>query len=260
MALKNGVWRVLLLGALCAGSISCSLLPDVLIRPFESASSTQQKQGTRQNQAKGCHPVQGREIVYIVRKGDTLGEIAQCFMTRWYDIVKRNQLKDPNAIKIGQRLVIPARSAEAAARSSSGKAKKKNTAKPAASPTRANSGINWIWPAQGKIIRKFSSKGSGKQGISIAGEMGQKIVSAASGKVVYSGKGLVGYGKLVIVQHRKDFLTAYAHNSRLLVEEGQSVKKGQTIAYMGKTAAKSPRLHFEIRYKGNAVDPLRYLP
>ena len=90
--------------------------------------------------------------------------------------------------------------------------------------------------------------------------MGQKIVSAAPGKVVYSGEGLVGYGKLIIVQHKRDFLTAYAHNDRLLVKEGQSVKRGQTIAHMGKTAAKSPRLHFEIRFKGNAVDPLKYLP
>ena len=90
--------------------------------------------------------------------------------------------------------------------------------------------------------------------------MGQKVVSAASGKVVYSGEGLVGYGRLIIVQHQGSFLTAYAHNDRLLVKEGQSVKRGQTIAHMGKTAAKTPRLHFEMRYKGKPVDPLKYLP
>lgn len=253
MVLKGNIWPVLLLAVLCTGSVSCSPLADLLVKPFESpARST-----TSKKQAKACYPVKDEEIVYIVRKGDTLGEIAQCFKTRWYFIAKRNKIKDPNRIKIGQRLIIPPRSGKATTATGSSGAKGKSASRP---PTRAKSGINWVWPAQGKIIRKFSSKGSGKQGISIAGKMGQMIMSAAPGKVVYSGEGLVGYGKLIIVQHKKDFLTAYAHNDRLLVKEGQSVKRGQTIAHMGKTAAKSPRLHFEIRYKGNAVDPLKYLP
>lgn len=255
MALRKGIWRVLLLGALCAGTASCALLPDMLVKPFETTPTTQKKQTTQKKRATGCYPVRDKEIVYIVRKGDTLGEIAQCFRTRWYYISSRNKIKNPNIIKPGQKLIIPARPAKA----SSSKAKK-SASKPARPPTRAKSGVAWTWPAKGKIIRKFSPKGSGKQGIAISGKMGQKIVSAASGKVVYSGEGLVGYGRLIIVQHKKDFLTAYAHNDRLLVKEGQSVKKGQTIAHMGKTAAKTPRLHFEIRYKGKAVDPLKYLP
>ncbi|MCY3852001.1 MAG: peptidoglycan DD-metalloendopeptidase family protein [Gammaproteobacteria bacterium] len=232
---------------------------DLLVEPFESSIPTKKKSTTPKKQAKACYPVRDKEIAYIVRKGDTLGEIAACFKTRWYYIAKRNKIKNPNRIKIGQKLIIPARSSKAAAATSS-KAKGRGASTSSRPPTRAKSGINWTWPAQGKIIRKFSSKGSGKQGISIAGKKGQKIVSAAPGKVVYSGEGLVGYGKLIIVQHKRDFLTAYAHNDRLLVKEGQSVKRGQTIAHMGKTAAKSPRLHFEVRYKGNAVDPLKYLP
>ncbi|MDE0302847.1 MAG: peptidoglycan DD-metalloendopeptidase family protein [Gammaproteobacteria bacterium] len=257
MVLKKGIWQALILGVFCTGSISCATLTDLLVEPFEASVSSKKKSTTPKKQAKACYPVRDREITYTVRKGDTLGEIAECFKTRWYYIAKRNKIRDPNRIKIGQKLIIPARSGKVA--TSSGK-KSKSTATSSRPPTRAKSGINWTWPAQGKIIRKFSSKGSGRQGISISGKMGQKIVSAAPGKVVYSGEGLVGYGKLIIVQHKKEFLTAYAHNNRLLVKEGQSVKRGQTIAHMGKTAAKSPRLHFEIRYKGNAVDPLKYLP
>lgn len=254
MVLKKSIWQALVLGVLCTGSVSCGILPDILpsdILPLPKSTTPSEKK------AKACYPVRNKEITYIVRKGDTLSEIAECFKTRWYYITKRNGIKDPNQIKIGQKLIIPPRSGKAT--SSSGR-KSKSASTSSRPPTRAKSGINWIWPVQGKIIRKFSSKGSGKQGISISGKMGQKIVSAAPGKVVYSGEGLVGYGKLIIVQHKKDFLTAYAHNDRLLVKEGQSVKKGQTIAHMGKTAAKTPRLHFEIRYKGNAVDPMKYLP
>lgn len=259
MVLKKGIWQVLVLGALCTGSVSCGVLPDILPFPKPEMSSEKKKR-IQQVRTKTCPSIAHREIVYTVQSGDTLGEIGQCFKIDWIYIAKRNNLKDPDAIYSGQKLVIPARSSKAATRASSGKSKKKSVSKPVRPPTRAKSGVAWVWPVKGKIIRKFSSKGSGKQGILIAGKMGQKIVSAASGKVVFSGDGLVGYGRLIIVQHKKEFLTAYAHNDRLLVKEGQSVKKGQTIAHMGKTAAKTPRLHFEMRYKGKPVDPLKYLP
>ncbi len=254
MVLRKRVGQGLILGMLCAGTLSCGSVGDLLIEPFEPSGSSQKKA-----KAKACYPIK-KEIVYVVRKGDTLGEIAQCFRVRWYDIAKRNKIGNPNRIKVGQKLLIPPRSGKSAATRSSSRASGKSASRSQPPPTRAKSGIKWTWPVQGKIIRKFSPKGSGKQGIAIAGKVGQKVVSAASGKVAYSGEGLVGYGKLIIVQHGRDFLTAYAHNNRLLVREGQSVKRGQAIAHMGKTAAKSPRLHFEIRYKGSAVDPLKYLP
>lgn len=256
MVLKKSIWHALILGSLCLGVASCSLLPDMLVKPFETSPSAQTK---KRQIIKTCYPVRDKEIVYVVRKGDTLGEIAQCFKTRWYYISNRNKLRNPNEINVGQKLIIPTRSSKAATKSDSTGAKK-SASTPARAPTRAKSGISWTWPVKGKIIRKFSPKASGKQGISIAGKMNQKVVSAALGKVVFSGEGLVGYGKLIIVQHQKGFLTAYAHNNRLLVKEGQSVKRGQAIAHMGKTAAKSPRLHFEVRYKGKPVDPLKYLP
>jgi lipoprotein NlpD len=118
----------------------------------------------------------------------------------------------------------------------------------------------WQWPARGQIIRTFPHKGGGKKGIVIAGQAGQPIRAAADGKVVYSGSGLVGYGKLIILKHNNAFLSAYAHNRKLLVSEGERVEAGQIIAEMGSTGTDRPMLHFEIRHAGQPVDPLAYLP
>lgn len=118
----------------------------------------------------------------------------------------------------------------------------------------------WLWPTKGRVIKNFSAGEQGNKGIDIAGQRGQSIVSTAAGVVVYSGNALRGYGNLIIVKHNDDYLSAYAHNDRLLVTEGQSVAAGQKIATMGSSGAKSVRLHFEIRYQGKSVNPNRYLP
>ncbi|TKE93880.1 murein hydrolase activator NlpD [Vibrio kanaloae] len=118
----------------------------------------------------------------------------------------------------------------------------------------------WLWPTKGRVIKNFSVGEQGNKGIDIAGQRGQPIVSTAGGTVVYSGNALRGYGNLVIVKHNDNYLSAYAHNDRLLVSEGQSVKPGQKIATMGSSGASSVRLHFEIRYQGKSVNPKRYLP
>ncbi|MDV7105190.1 peptidoglycan DD-metalloendopeptidase family protein [Vibrio sp. TH_r3] len=124
-----------------------------------------------------------------------------------------------------------------------------------------NNKINdWLWPTKGRIIKKFSVGEQGNKGIDIAGQRGQSIVSTASGKVVYSGNALRGYGNLIIVKHNDNYLSAYAHNERLLVSEGQNVSAGQKIATMGSSGSNSVRLHFEIRYQGKSVNPNRYLP
>ncbi|MDF7667415.1 murein hydrolase activator NlpD [Orbaceae bacterium ESL0727] len=117
--------------------------------------------------------------------------------------------------------------------------------------------ISWQWPAKGKLIEKFSSA---SKGIDIAGSLGDKVVAAAAGRVVYSGNALPGYGNLIIIKHNDDYLTAYAHNQSILVKEQQSVRAGEQIASMGATGTSSVRLHFEIRYKAQSVDPLKYLP
>jgi lipoprotein NlpD len=118
----------------------------------------------------------------------------------------------------------------------------------------------WIWPTKGRIIRKFSIGDQGNKGVDIAGRRGQSVVSSAPGTVVYSGNALRGYGNLVIIKHNDKYLSAYAHNDRLLVKEGQNVKAGQKIATMGSSGTNKVRLHFEIRYQGKPVNPKRYLP
>ncbi|MBP6708127.1 MAG: peptidoglycan DD-metalloendopeptidase family protein [Candidatus Accumulibacter sp.] len=118
--------------------------------------------------------------------------------------------------------------------------------------------VAWIWPANGKLIGTFSE--GGNKGIDISGKAGDSVLAAGGGKVVYSGTGLRGYGKLVIVKHNNTYLTAYAHNQNVLVKEGQSVGKGQKIAEMGNTDADQVKLHFEIRRQGKPVDPLKHLP
>jgi lipoprotein NlpD len=119
--------------------------------------------------------------------------------------------------------------------------------------------LNWMWPAEGKIVTGFSDTANLK-GIDIAGKSGQPVFASAAGKVVYAGTGLRGYGKLIIVKHNNTYLSAYAHNKDILVKEGQQVTRGQKIAEMGNTDSDQVMLHFEIRKTGKPVDPLKYLP
>jgi len=118
--------------------------------------------------------------------------------------------------------------------------------------------VEWGWPVRGKILAGFSE--ASNKGLDIAGKLGDPVIAAAPGRVVYSGSGLRGYGKLVIIKHNKTYLSAYAHNKDILVKEGQSVVKGQKIAEIGSTDTDAPKLHFEIRKLGKPVDPARYLP
>jgi lipoprotein NlpD len=117
----------------------------------------------------------------------------------------------------------------------------------------------WVWPVRGRIIHSFSGGSEFNKGIDIAGNMGQPVLATAAGRVVYCGNGLHGYGQLIIIKHNDVYLSAYAHNSKLLVHEGQLVRSGQEIALMGDTEAQQVMLHFEIRRAGKPVDPLIYL-
>lgn len=125
--------------------------------------------------------------------------------------------------------------------------------------TRSSAGINWRWPADGSLGKRYQS-GDAIPGIEVLGKSGDPIRAAADGVVVYSGNGLVGYGELVIIKHNDSFLSAYGHNSKRLVKEGQRVSAGQQIAEMGSTGATRDELQFQIRRDGNPVDPLGYLP
>jgi lipoprotein NlpD len=124
----------------------------------------------------------------------------------------------------------------------------------------ANNQVQWVWPTTGTITQRFSVKENGFKGLQVSNSEGTNVVAAASGVVVYAGNALRGYGNLIILKHNDDYLSAYAHNSKLLVKEQQHVKVGQKIAEMGSTDAETSALRFEIRFRGQAVDPVNYLP
>jgi lipoprotein NlpD len=126
-------------------------------------------------------------------------------------------------------------------------------------PSRNVAGVSWRWPTEGRVIRPFDPSAT-RRGIGVSGQVGQPVVAAAAGEVVYSGTALIGYGELIIIKHSDSMLSAYAHNRRRLVSEGQRVEAGQAIAEMGMNERDEVLLHFEIRRNGQAEDPLRFLP
>ena len=281
--------RLLLLGSLAAGLLAgCSSSPSESVQVVDrnAASAKQQKP----------QPAGGQ---YIVQRGDTLYSIAFRFGWDWKALGARNNIPAPYVIKPGQVIRFDSLSpAQPAVRSpatytatskpvatpgkpaayppiqpvpqaakppvsmnNSPVASSKPSALPApvVTPVKLSS-AGWAWPATGQVIGRFSSNGSLNKGIDIAGELGQPVLAAQDGTVVYAGSGLRGYGELVIIKHSDVYVSAYGHNRSLLVREGQKVKAGQVIADMGSTGADRVKLHFEIRRQGKPVDPLQYLP
>jgi lipoprotein NlpD len=119
---------------------------------------------------------------------------------------------------------------------------------------------DWTWPVKGNVLSKFSPNSPKYKGIDIAGQEGSPVLAASDGEVVYSGNSLKGYGNLLIIKHKKNFLTAYAHNKKLVVKEGDRVVAGQKIAEMGRTGTDRVKLHFEVRQDGKPIDPQKVLP
>jgi lipoprotein NlpD len=132
---------------------------------------------------------------------------------------------------------------------------KRSTSRTTATGTHA---VAWAWPADGQIVTRYGAGDS--KGLDIAGRRGVGVRAAGTGRVVYLGSGLRGYGQLIIIKHSDEFLSAYAHNDRTYVKEGDVVKRGQKIADMGSSGTDRVKLHFEIRRRGVPVDPLQYLP
>ena len=215
---------------------------------------------------------------YTVKAGDSLMSISRKSGVSYSNLIRINHLQKPYGIYTGQRIYLKSNSSSESladrtpqkvvpVAGGNTQTTASSTAVPASvaiAPTkvvsgksRSVSGVSWMWPARGTVIRNFSST---NKGIDIAGSRGQNVNAAASGQVVYSGNALRGYGNLIIINHDNEYLSAYAHNDMLLVKEGQRVKKGQVIAKMGSTDASRVMLHFEIRYRGNSVNPRRYLP
>ncbi len=196
---------------------------------------------------------------YRVKKGDTVYSIARKTGKQPRQIVHWNRLRKPYKIRVGQRLRI-SRMVTRTARRSKGKPRKRASKQRRASTAKKPISVGrWVWPAKGKILRRYTPAGASK-GVDIGGRSGDPVRAAAGGQVVYRGSGLRGYGKLIIIKHNSDFLSAYAHSSSILVKEGSRVKRGQRIATMGSTGTDRVKLHFEIRLRGNPVNPLRYLP
>ncbi len=224
---------------------------------------------------------------YTVRKGDTLYSISWRYGMDYKDVARINNIRSPYTIYVGQRIRFKPTSATTAQRASSPQPTKtqpikpspsvqakplpaptpKTTAakpqpqpKPSAEPFVGNQNLQWRWPTEGRVVSTYSNSSPGRKGIDIAGQSGQPVYAAASGKVVYSGNSLPRYGNLLIIKHNDVYLSAYAHSDRLLVKEGAVVKSGQKIALMGRTGTQRDQLHFEIRRNGKPVDPMRFLP
>jgi len=216
---------------------------------------------------------------HIVRRGETLYAIAWRYDLDYRDLAKRNQIRAPFALKIGQSLrIAPYSSRKKPVKTTKYKNKAKKIASLRKKTTRIVSNRHkphklhkahkakhryhrvrhWKWPTKGKLVKRFSLR-EGSKGIDIAGWRGQPIRATAAGKVAYAGSGLRGYGLLLILKHNNDYLSAYAHNRKLLVREGQWIKVGQKIAEMGNSAKNHVMLHFEIRRAGKPVNPLWYL-
>lgn len=211
---------------------------------------------------------------HTVVGGDTLYGIAFRYGQDYRVLARRNGIRAPYRIYPGRRLVLDAFPRPRAATGPPRKwpavrahrerpvtRKQAMATAPRPVPARAAASsdpIRWQWPAQGRL--QAIGIGSGKQGVEIVGEIGQAIRAAAAGQVVYSGDGLVGYGRLIIIKHDDTYFSAYAHNRRLLVREGIRVSGGQPIAEMGSTGTNQVKLYFEIRRNGKPVPPRDYLP
>lgn len=200
---------------------------------------------------------------HVVRSGETLFSIAWGSGLDYRVLARWNGIQAPYVIQPGQRLKLtpPLESLSKNAAAPKPKSAKIQADKRSAPADNNKNGkfSGWTWPVEGPVLKLFSTSG-GNKGIDIGGSNGRGVRAAAGGKVVYAGSGLRGYGRLIIVKHDEVYLSAYAHNSKLLVEDGTKVKKGQQIALMGDTGTDRVKLHFEIRKRGKPVNPLKYLP
>ena len=218
-----------------------------------------------------------RKIVtgfHTVEPGETLFSIAWTYGWDYQTLARANKIGKPYIIYKGQKIDVanpppvkqqtlalsvtkpskPAQRKETTARVNT-KTSSATTKPPlnALKPT-------WYWPSDGRMIGRFSANDAASKGIDLAGELGESVMAAATGTVVYAGKGLRGYGNLVIIKHNTNFLSAYAHASKILVREKEKIKAGQKIAEIGSTGTDKTKLHFEIRRNGRPVDPIKYLP
>ena len=192
--------------------------------------------------------------------GDTLYSIAFRYGLDYKRLAAANDIPRPYTIFAGQRLLLEEATAiraqaSAEPRSQTAVVKRKS---PVTTSDKAVAAGSWRWPATGRVVRRFD--GQLQKGIDLAGNRGAPVVATAAGSIVYAGSGIAGYGLMLIVRHNDEYLSAYGHNERLLVREGDRVTAGQTIAELGSSGTDSVKLHFEIRRRGKPIDPLDLLP
>lgn len=186
---------------------------------------------------------------YIVKRGDTLYGISRASGTTMNDLVRINGLREPYALNVGQSLKLPGRTASTSRAVAIG-------------PPPQISGDGFMWPLRGPVISTYGPKQAGyhNDGVNIRAPQGSSVVAAESGVVVHASNKLKGYGNLILIKHQNGWVTAYAHNDKLLVAKGDQVNRGQTVAEVGSTGrVDSPQLHFEMRKGSRAVNPTLYL-
>lgn len=270
--------------------VAAALLAALLVAACAPWQPSPGKPGGRSPTENQRRVVQAPPAFYPVRRGDTLYSIAFRFGLDWRAVANWNHIEAPYTIRPGQELrlrepprpppsraersaepirPVPERPAESSTSEPIAEVKAEAPAPTGApanasagdssEPARSVAGVSWQWPTQGRVTRPFDAAAT-RKGIGIAGQSGQAVKAAAAGEVVYSGTALIGYGELVIIKHSDKLLSAYGHNRRRLVAEGDRVQRGQKIAEMGANEREEPLLHFEIRRDGDPVNPLDYLP
>lgn len=264
--------------ALRAVAVSCVVLgmsactrSTVVHKPSPATGRTAQSQPaarapqTATPQPRVSQPKYGAS--YVVQRGETVYRIATNNGITPLDLALWNNIPPPYTIYPGQRLRLYPRDATASSQSTrpattaTRPSSNTQTSTPTAAPAPAASRIAWQWPVSGgQIISTYLANDTTRQGIDISGNGGEAVRATADGTVVYSGSGLVGYGELIIIKHDDQWLSAYGHNRRRLVNEGALVKAGQQIGELGSSGAPRNMLHFEIRQNGKPVDPQVYLP
>jgi lipoprotein NlpD len=258
-------FRCIVLAVVVLAAVGCSVKPRAPA-PVSDRSATSAQAAAQRALPRGAENA-GKPGFYTVRPGDTLMRISMDHGHSWRDLQTWNALDNPDRIEVGQVLrvappdhpspavVSPVQSSAVTPRSTQ-EAPVATTPQPPSAPA-AGVPLRFIWPANGSVLTTFDENTN--KGIAIAGQLGDPVVAAADGRVVYAGS-LRGYGNLIVINHNNTLWTAYAHNQALLVKEEQTVRQGQRIADMGSSDSDVVKLHFEVRRQGKPIDPLSQLP
>jgi lipoprotein NlpD len=276
------IQRISSLAALTIGAavlVGCSSAPRVLAPVEDRAGGGRTVAGSVEASGVPVRVLPGAENAgkpgyYTVQRGETLTRIGLEHGQSRRDLARWNNLSNPDLIEVGQvlRIAPPGAAVEASGvvvrpvtpggevSAAAQPVKPAPVASATQAPTAAiaDEGLGFIWPSNGSLIGGFDEVKN--KGLDFAGKAGDPVLASADGQVVYAGAGLRGYGNLIILKHNNTFLTAYAHNQKLLVKEDQKVRKGEKIAEMGNTDADRVKLHFEVRRQGKPVDPAKFLP